>query len=520
MLTRRTLLAGASLASALASLPAFADETAKTDIVILQKGRIRGSLSTHARVFRGIPCGKDPYSPDRRFLPPQEVDPWEGILECISPADIPLQVARDKPVRMIGGSSALSVNVWTPLQAKQGTSLPVMVWIPGGGSMNCDNNDPRFNGEAFARDGIVLVTLNYRVNIDGFLKLKGAASNLGLRDMLFGLTWVQRNIAAFGGDPANVTVFGQSAGATHITSLISSPKAKGLFKRAILQSPSAVAQWDSPEKADAVAARIAAHYGISPTRDAFCALPRERMPEFRTLAGKLSRDPEWHQFTRGNVSLFKPYVDNDILPAKPADAILAGAANNIEVLMGSTREEWRHYIVPNGAISRMDRRPSEQIARTLGLPSSTPDQYKNHFNLETEGDVFARMQSDLIFRMPCNLVLENLVKAGNRRVWAYSFDWRSPVKGTSGAVRGAAHSCDVPFVFETLSAPNAIASNGPDAPQALSRAMHAAWVVFAKGSGAPWQRFDLETRITMCFSEDSKTVSDPWRFERQILTGF
>ena len=520
MLTRRNLLAGASLISVLASFPALASEPTKTDIVELQKGRIQGFLSKHARVFRGIPCGKDPYSPERRFLPPQEVEPWKGIRECLVPADIPLQVARDKPVRVIGGSSALSVNVWTPLHAKAGDSLPVMVWIPGGGSMNCDNNDPRFSGEAFARDGILLVTLNYRVNIDGFLKLKGGASNLGLRDMLFGLTWVQQNIAAFGGNPSNVTVFGQSAGATHITSLISSPKSKGLFQRAILQSPSAVAQWDSPEKADAVATRIAAHYGINPTRDAFCELPRERIPEFRALASKLAQDPEWHRFTRGNVSLFKPYVDNDILPEKPADAILAGAANDIEVLMGSTREEWRHYIVPNGAISRMNSRPAEQIVHTLGLPSDTPSRYKTQFNLETDGDVFARMQSDLIFRMPCNLVLENLVKTGNRKVWAYSFDWRSPVKGASGAVRGAAHSCDVPFVFETLNAPNAVATNGPNAPQALSAAMHSAWVAFAKGNGAPWDHFDLDARMTMCFSDDCKAVRDPWRFERQLLTGF
>lgn len=520
MLTRRNLLVSASLVSALSAMPAFAAEAAKTPVVTLKKGRIRGTVSQFAQVFRGIPCGKDPYAPERRFMPPEEVDAWEGVRECVTPADIPLQVSRDKPVRMIGGPSALSVNVWTPRSAAPGAKLPVMVWIPGGGSMNCDNNDPRFDGESFARDGVILVTLNYRVNLDGFLKLKGAAGNLGIRDMLFGLTWVHENIAAFGGDPKQVTVFGQSAGATHITSLIASPKSKGLFQRAILQSPSAVAQWDSAEQADKVAARIAAHYGIEPTREAFCALARDRMPEFKPLAGKLAQDPEWHRFTRGNVSLFKPYVDNDIIPVKPADAVLAGAANGIEVLMGCTREEWRHYIVPSGAISRMDSKPADMIVRTLGLPTDAPARYKEHYKLATDGDVFGRMQSDLIFRMPCNRVLENLARAGNRNVWAYSFDWRSPVQGKSGAVIGAAHSCDVPFVFETLYTKRSIGSNGPEAPVALSKQMHDAWVSFAKGQGAPWARFNLETRTTMCFDTVSKTVNDPWRFERQLLTGF
>lgn len=226
-------------------------------------------------VFRGVPCGMPPYQGKYRLALPEPVQPWNGVIDAVNFGDLPLQPG---PKGAIGGGDCLRLNIWTPAHGK--SKCPVMVYIPGGGSTRCDNNDIRLDGTSFAKDGVVLVTANYRVNVDGFLKIKGVPANIALRDMMFALQWVQDSIAAFGGDPDNVTVFGQSAGATHITSLISSSATKGLFRRAILQSPAALAQYDA-DLASKVSAALLAFYGVEDSREAVAALPVENCSPLR-----------------------------------------------------------------------------------------------------------------------------------------------------------------------------------------------------------------------------------------------
>lgn len=292
--SRRSFLYGTGAAFAALSAPgvlraAAADVTPTPVEVSTPLGRIRGLEEDGIRVFRAVPFGEDPYVAERRFLAPLKAKPWTGVLDATKPGAIPLQPDRKTP-SMIGGGNALVLNLWAPKEAK---NAPVMVWIPGGGSTRCDNNDPRFDGTAFAKDGIVLVTINYRVNVDGFLKLEDGDADNGLRDMILGLEWVRDNIASFGGDPKCVTVFGQSAGATHITSLLASPKTKGLFRRAILQSPSAIAQWTNEEEARTATKRLADFFGVAPTREGFMSLTNEKLFTFGKFVGSLASDPEW-----------------------------------------------------------------------------------------------------------------------------------------------------------------------------------------------------------------------------------
>lgn len=520
MIQRRTLIrAAAALSAAPAALTlsgcASTAQPSDPTRVRVAGGWLQGARSERADkvvVFWNVPFGENPYTAERRFLAPVPAAPWEGVRDATKPGSIPLQPARDGK-GMIGGGDALVLNVWAP-EGAQG--CPVMAWIPGGGSTNCDNNDPRFDGSAFARDGVVLVTLNYRVNVDGFLKLEGGDSDNGVRDMILGLTWVRDNIAAFGGDPARVTVFGQSAGGTHITSLLASPLARGLFSQAIIQSPSAVAQWSTPADADHAAKVFSEKLGIAPTRAAFTAFPEADLIAMRKIVGGLAQDEDWGRFSKGNTAVFKPYVDGEVLTARPVDAIRAGAAACVRVLAGCAREEWRHYVVPSGAIEKLGEPEIARLIRSSGQREDLGEQYRLAGHGKTPGEIFTRMQGDLIFRMPCNKLLESLAAAG-APVWAYSFDRRSQVKGKSGAVIGAAHSCDVPYVFGTLDAPGSVAANGADAPQALSDEMHAAWVRFAKTGNPGWAAFETEKRFTRLFDEEVRTHSDPWAFERRAM---
>ncbi len=511
-LSRRSFVRGLSVVSASALLPfplrALAQEG---PVVQTPRGAVRGAVQDGVHVFRGVPCGKNPYEGALRLAAPEYVDAWSGVVDALEPGGVPLQFSRDFPAGVKGGGDCLRLNIWTPEPGA--TKCPVMVWIPGGGSTSCDNNDPRYDGTAFARDGVVLVTINYRVNVDGFLKIPGATANIALRDMMFALRWVKENIAAFGGDPHNVTVFGQSAGATHITSLLASPLSRGLFRRAILQSPAALAQYD-PDTADKVAAQVFAFYGVEPSRAAVAAMPFEKLVTYPQFVGPKATDDAWAELTGGNVAVFKPWYDGEVLTMRPVDAIRQGSAKGVDILVGSTEDEWRYYSVPSGAIAEFGPDRAQRLIRSARLAPDLAEQYRKAGRGETPGELFTALQGDFIFRMSANKVLESQTEAGGR-AWAYSFGWKSPVKGKSGAQLGAAHSCDVPFVFRTMQASKRNLGDNP--PQALSDAMHTAWVNFAKNGAPGWTPFDTQKRMTMVFNENSREVADPWKFEREAM---
>lgn len=336
-------------------------------------GAYRGCVldGTGVRRWLGIPFIKNPYEPVRRYLKPEPYGAHEGVMDCLKHGSIPLQPNPDKNVekKMVGGDGPLCLNIWAP---KAGENLPVMVWVPGGGSISCAQNDERFDGTNFARDGVVLVTLAYRVNVDGFLKLRGGDSGNGNRDILEGLRWVKANIAAFGGDPDKITAFGQSAGGTHLVDVIASPYTKGLLAGAVIQSPSAVAQWRDAAQAEEAAKLVCDAIGCEPTREAMLKIPNESLAAFGSLAGRLAKNAAWARSTNGNIALFKAYVGDDFMPVRPVDAIAAGACEGLAVITGSTRSEWRHYIVPNGLIAKVNEATVKGSASTPGFPPICP----------------------------------------------------------------------------------------------------------------------------------------------------
>ena len=508
-MNRRQFLYGTAATAIMSAMPFHAHAT-EGPVVKTAKGSVRGLIMDGVHVFRGVPCGMPPYEGPYRLALPEPVPSWSGVLDTVAFGDIPLQP--DGKGRPLGGGDCLRLNIWTPAP---GTSkCPVMVYIPGGGSTRCDNNDVRFDGTAFAQDGVVLVTINYRVNVHGFLKIKGVPSNLALRDMLFALRWVQDNIASFGGDPDKVTVFGQSAGATHITSLISSKASKGLFRRAVLQSPSALSQYPE-DMASRVAASLLAFYGVEDSREAVAALSPEKLLTFSSFVAEKNKDPEWCRMLKGNISLFKPYIDGDILLKRPVDAIAEGAARGLDLMAGSAEEEWRLYTVPGGAIDKIGDSDLKNFTDATGYPSDIVERYRKAGRGTSASDIFSALQSDFIFRMPANKVLESQAKASGK-VWAYSFGWRSDA---ANGRMGAAHSLDVPFVFKThhKDSPRVRSTVGTNPPDALAEAMHSAWVNFATTGNPGWTPFDTDRRMTMRFDVESREVSDPWKTERKNM---
>ena len=243
-------------------------------------GEVRGSVADGVHTFKGIPYAAPPFGANR-LRPPQPVAPWSGVRDALAYGPKPPQPPYPPPVAVlipecaIPGEDCLNLNIWSPDLGSAGQ--PVMVWIPGGMfEYHGTGASPWYDGSRFARDGIVCVTINYRVGAEGFLYLGDGNANLGLLDQIAALEWVRENIAAFGGDPGNVTIFGESAGAMSVGTLLAMPRAEGLFRRAIAQS-GAAHHVISAATAQRVGQRLAERLGVAATREAIAAVPVERL---------------------------------------------------------------------------------------------------------------------------------------------------------------------------------------------------------------------------------------------------
>lgn len=492
----------------------------RTDAVVTtRQGEVRGCIIDGVSTFRGIPYAAPPFGANR-FRPPQPVEAWIGVREALEFGAMPPQSPYPPPFDVLIpergdlGEDCLNLNVWTP--DIEAAGLPVMVYIPGG--MYEAGSGATYDGSRFSRDGIVCVTINYRVGADGFLYLGEGNANRGLLDQVAALEWVQENIAAFGGDPGNVTLFGESAGAMSVGTLLSMPRAEGLFRRAILQSGGAH-QVMSVESAVLVRRRLADQLGVDATREAIAEVPVARLIEAQAkFRADLISHPDPDRLGAEVVISglpWQPVIDGDVVPARPIDRIAAGAGAGVDVMAGSNVEESNFFLVPTGAIDQVAPEAVAGAVAAYGLPvEKALATYRALRPGASAGELLSAIQSDWSFRIPA-LRLAEAHATRAAASYLYEFAWRSP--SFNGRL-GACHGLEIPFVFDLLPhRPDPLL--GPDPPQPLADTMHGAWVGFAKTGDPGWPKYDLRRRTTMRFDVKSETVDDPLAAQRTLWDG-
>ncbi|MFJ2509819.1 carboxylesterase/lipase family protein [Streptomyces griseoviridis] len=478
------------------------------------EGMVQGRRRQGHAVFRGIPYAQPPVGA-LRFAAPAPPHRWDGTRQAVEfgplvPLSLPIDVRPQ-------GTDWLTLNVGTPDPGAAG--LPVLVWIPVGGYLSAASSDPMYDPAALAKAGVVVVTLNCRVGAEGFAFLDDVPPNRGFLDQIAALEWVQRNIAAFGGDPGRVTVGGQSAGAGSVAALLSMKSARGLFRRAIAHSVPGLRS--TPALAREVTAAFADRLGAAaPTAEALRDLdPWHLAAELTAFnAGLPAHRESWGRLADTGTALC-PVVDGEVLPETPGPPAPAEArASGTELLVGHTRDEFRYFSVVSGrygafteedahaALNRHAPRPDGARAYRAAFPQSGPEEL-----VET-------VCSDALFRMPSQRLAEANAAAGGTS-YLFELCWAAPALD---GILGACHSLDVPLAFGTLDSPAGVQLIGEEpTPEAvaLSRELQEAWVRFVTTGDAGWPAHRPDGHLTRVLDTESKTLPYPEQASRQIWEG-
>ncbi|MEH0473807.1 carboxylesterase family protein [Streptomyces sp. B21-097] len=431
----------------------------------------------------GIPYAAPPFGP-HRFRAPQPVSGWSTVRDCTAFGPVAPQSARlpGAPVWRPGDEDVLTVNVWAPPASAPGP-LPVLFWIHGGAYAFGSSAQPDFDGAALARHGPVVVSCNYRLGFEGFGHVPGAPDNRGLLDQAAALRWVQENIAAFGGDPGNVTVAGHSAGAASALCLMSMESARGSLRRVVAHS--APDAFFTPDVAAATSARIAAAAGVAPTAAGLRSLsPRELVAGCDQVAEACADDPVTPLQAFAPV-LFQPVIDGDVLPTDPLSAPAGGASRNVDLLVCHTLEEY-WFLHEVGAVrAATDEAHLVALTEALGLPARLIAGYRALTPGAPVLDLGLAIFGDAQFGEYGSRLAERHARAGGR---AFLSRFARRRAGADGPVRPW-HTADIPFAFGNLDAVGAdfLIGGAPDAQdRALSRRMLGAWADFAACGDPGW----------------------------------
>ncbi|WP_394617321.1 carboxylesterase/lipase family protein [Lentzea sp. JNUCC 0626] len=465
------------------------------EIVLTTSGRVRGLVVDGVIRHRAVPYAAPPAG-RLRFAPAAPAPRWDGVRDATGIGATAPQHARRFPgvdmtpllpdADWAGGHDYLTVNVWAP--ARRDQPLPVMVYLHGGAFVAGSGDCPAFDGAAFARSGVVLMTINYRLGIEGFAVLDDAPRNLGLRDQIAALAWVRDNAAGFGGDPGNVTVFGESAGAMSIATLLVSGAVDGLCDRAIVQSGHDELVRD-PAVGRRLTEQIAAAAGAPATAAGLRSVPVAELLDAQrsVLARPLDSseggwDPAYQQ------AAFAPVVDGEVVRSASDRGM-----SSIPLLIGTTRAEMNLYaessadldtLSEDGAVARLaaSRPDARRVLSGYGLGQAGRD----------PGRVLVDALTDLMFRSPSR----RFALRHGGPVFAYEFEWESPL--FDGRL-GACHGLDLPFVFDNLGAASGRhALCGAEPPAQLAAAMNERWIRFATTGDPGWPQYD-DRRLLMRF---------------------
>ncbi len=494
-----------------------------------EAGRIHGGTTLTKRAdvqaYLGIPFAAPPVG-ELRFRPPAPVEPWDGVRETkrFAPAapqnPDPMMVASGYYVPPTSEQDCLNLNVWTPRNDDR--RRPVLVWIHGGAYVTGSNSSGYNNGaELAATLDVVVVSINYRLGILGFLHLGHVlgdgyrdSANLAILDQLAALRWVRDNILKFGGDPDNVTVFGESAGGAAVGTLLGTPASQGLFRRAIIQSGTAERARDEAQSI-AVTSAVLAEAGLTDaTASDLIHMPIERLLEVQQRISD-----QWAQKVIGLPLPFQPMWGGDVLPEFPLDAVRHGVNTDVDLLVGTNLNEGSFFteLRPEStgdhrsARERTELVIAEDFGDTIDYTTYAATVAEVLGTEPAENQVLESYLSDRLYRQPTNRLLDARAHARGR-TYAYLFTWPSPLM--DGRL-GSCHALDVPFVFRQLHRIEAVSLVGENPPEQLSDWMSVAWTRFARegvpeSAGLPvWPRYDQSTRETMILDLQPRVESDP-----------
>jgi para-nitrobenzyl esterase len=487
-------------------------------VVTTSLGDIEGRDNGDQLLFAGIPFAAPPVG-DLRFRPPQPHPGWDGVRPAVEFGPMPPQTAGTLELLAGGGPPAwdedcLYLNVTTP--SLEG-SRPVMVWIYGGGFTGGGGSIPWYDGANLARRGdVVVVTFNYRLGAFGWLHLgeldpsEAASGNCGLLDQVAALTWVRDNIAAFGGDPAQVTIFGESAGAMSVATLMGTPAAAGLFTGAIAQSGAAHNVTDTAT-AHEVTEWMMKALGVSTVAELRAAPAADLLEMQNQVATELTRDRAGRSRETGIGLPFGPVLDGTVIPRPPFEAIAEGSASGVALLTGTTADEWKLFGMMLRSID-----DEETLMRRVGRMVEDPHQltaaYRQAADEVSHDEIWNAIMTDRVFRIPAIRLAEAQAQHQPENTFMYLFEWASTA--FEGRL-GSCHALEIPFVFDNLDKPGVAMFTGPEAPADLAEAMAEAWVAFANRrnpahQGLPaWPAYDMTGRATMHFGNDTRVEHDP-----------
>lgn len=474
-------------------------------------GVLRGRWEAGLAVFLGVPYAEPPVGA-LRFAAPHPVRGWSGVRSAVSYGPAPPQPGRSRVDGTTDGNW-LSVNIWSPDPARA-AGLPVLVWIPGGGYLVGASSLPEYDGARLAAGGVVVVTLNYRLGVEGFALIDGAPANRGLLDQVAALQWVRENVRAFGGDPHLVTVVGESAGGGSVAALLAMPRAAGLFRRAVAQSVPGT--FFSVDLAADVGAALSAELGVRPTAADLSTVDPWLLPAAgQAVSAKIDRwTGRWGPITYRPIP-FAPVVDGEVLPATPWEALADGVSRDVDLLIGHTRDEHRLFSLIDGVLGQVTAEQAERALQILAPGRSGAASYREAFPGAGPEQLYELVNADWLFRMP-TLHLAHAHAATGGRTHFYELTWPAP--GLGGAL-GACHGLDVPLVFGNLSSgqPAMLFEQPPSAEaEALSGWIRTAWTAFATNGDPGWPAYEPEKRLTQLLDNRTAVTAYPEEASRLL----